>query len=111
MPAFTPRKLSLVKTGPGRPNGYSFESDGDRETQAQHPERAAAARQTTRYTANPWDTPGYQAICCRIGCAWQSESCTPDKLEAIRAGRQHEQERRPELHITTVVDSLLASAA
>ena len=101
-PGLTLRKLSLVKTAADRPYGNSSESGADREEQALRPERAAA---------DPWDTPGYQAICCRIGCAWQSESCTPDKLEAIRAGRQHEQERRPELHITTVVDSLVASAA
>jgi hypothetical protein len=55
----------------------------------------------------------YAAICCRMGCAWRTAIVTADKLEAIRAGRQHEAERRPELHITTVIhiDGALDAAA
>ncbi len=55
----------------------------------------------------------YAAVCCRTGCTWQTKQVIVDKLEAIRAGREHEAERQPELHITTVVhiDTLLRAAA
>ncbi len=110
MAAVTTRKLTLVRSDTGQASGAPTQQADRREEPAQA-ERSSASRKPTRYTADPQNTPGYRAVCCRIGCAWQSEQCTPDKLEAIRAGRQHEQECRPQLHITTVVDSLIASAA
>jgi len=110
MAALTTRKLTLVRSN-ARREGSADSAETDRHEEPAQPDRNAAPRKPTRYTADPQNTPGYRAVCCRIGCAWQSEQCTPDKLEAIRAGRQHEQACRPELHITTVIDSLIASAA
>ncbi len=110
MAASTSRKLTLVRSNTPQASSAPAQ-DTDRHEELPQPDRAASGRKPTRYTADPQNTPGYRAVCCRIGCAWQSEQCTPDKLEAIRAGRQHEQDRRPELHITTVIDSLIASAA
>ena len=76
--------------------------------------RAADVRQDARAVraASALSQVNYAAVCCRTGCTWQAPS-TRDKLEAIRAGRQHEAEHRPELHITTIIhiDEFLRAAA
>ncbi len=81
--------------------------------------RGSDSRYLLQERRAPQQRPGasneiaYAAICCRIGCDWRTTHSTPDKLEAIRAGRQHEADHKPELHITTVIhmDDALAAAA